>query len=223
MIQKTENLSFKHSGRLGDIIYALPLIKAMVERISTKADLYILNDDYYEVNGAAFHPGQGVTVSLSLFNYISPLVNAIAYIDKVTYCSNSEVPKEAVDLDSFKKQKFNLLASGNQVWYRKAHSVPVAIEEKWIIWKDEIVLPEMPVYNVLVSKSTRYYNKSLNYKFLDELENVGFIGLEMEYEDFKKRNQLSKLQFVPTEDALEVAVLLTNCPWYFQTFSNSKT
>ena len=59
MIQKTENLSFKHSGRLGDIIYALPLIKAMVERMNTKADLYILNDDYYEVNGAAFHPGQG--------------------------------------------------------------------------------------------------------------------------------------------------------------------
>ena len=143
-----ENLTFKHSGRLGDIIYALPLIKAMVEKNKTKADLYILNDDYYEVKGAAYHPGRGVTVSKELFDYISPLLNAIDYIDKVTYCSNSEVPKEAVDLDSFKKQKFNLLASGNQVWYRKAHSIPVAIEEKWILWKDDLKLPVLPAYSV---------------------------------------------------------------------------
>lgn len=181
----------------------------MVEKKNCKADFYILSDDFYEVKGAAFHPGQGITVNQGLFDYIFPLLNSLEYVDKVVYCPKKDVPANYVELDSFKTQKFNLLASGNQVWYRKAFSIPVPFEEKWMIWKAQAKLPEVSSFNVLVNKSTRFYNKSINYQFLDEIENVGFFGLEMEYEDFKKRNNLSKIQFVPTKTALDVAQLLS--------------
>lgn len=203
-----ENIAFKHSGRLGDIIYALPLVKVMVEKRKCKADFYILSDDFYEIKGAAFHPGQGVTVSQALFDYLSPLLSSLEYINKVVYCPKIEVPAGYIDLDSFKNQNFNLLASGNQIWYRKAHSIPVPFEEKWITWKAQAKLPEVPSFNVLVNKSTRFYNKSIDYRFLDEIDNVGFFGLEMEYEDFKKRNNLSRIQYIQTQTALDVAQLL---------------
>lgn len=206
-----KNISFKHSGRLGDIIYALPLIKVMVEKKSCKADFYIISDDFYEIKGAAFHPGQGVTVSQGLFDYIFPLLERLEYINKVVYCRKDDVSVDYVDLDSFKNQNFNLLASGNQIWYRKAYSIPVPFEEKWITWKVQANLTEVASFNVLVNKSTRFYNKSINYQFLDEIDNVGFFGLEMEYEDFKKRNNLTKLQYVATKTALDVAQLLSRC------------
>jgi hypothetical protein len=204
-------INFKHSGRLGDIVYALPLIKAWVEKAQCKGNLYIRNDDFYEIKDSVFHPGNGVTVNQALFDYIYPLLKNIDFLNKIIYCKTTAIPQDAVDLDLFKKSGLNLHASGNQIWYRKAHSVPVAFEKKWLDFKTELRSPlGTKHHNVVINKSTRYYNKSINYSFLDEIPSVGFVGLELEYEHFIKKHQLKKLDYIPTRSALEVAMHISN-------------
>jgi len=205
-------LNFKHSGRLGDIVYALPLVKQIAQLQGLSANFYILNDHQIDVKKSAYHPGMGLKVSQSLFDYIAPLLKSQAYIQSVIYCATQQLPKEFIDLDSFNFMGLNLRASGNQVWYRKAFGIPVPIEKQWIEL-DHIDVDDSPPYiahDILVNKSTRFYNEKINYGFLNEFEHVGFVGLEIEFEDFKKRHQLSHIEHVPTKSALEFAKLINS-------------
>ncbi len=203
------NLSFKHSGRLGDIVYSLPLIKVMAERNNSKADLYILNDDYYDsARSSMKHPGEGVTVSKGLFEFIKPLLENIPYLDKVVHCAKSELPANCIDLDSFKNQNLNLMASGNQIWYRKVFSTPIPFEERWINFKKVTESSIETKFNIIVSKTNRYYNKAINYNFLNEVEKVGFMGLKYEYDDFVQRNNIKQVEYIPTNNAYEFALNL---------------
>jgi hypothetical protein len=212
----TLELNFKHSGRLGDIVYALPLVKKIVEIRGLSANFYILNDHQIDVKKSAYHPGMGLKVNRSLFDYIAPLLMAQPYIQRVIYCATQQLPKEFIDLDSFNFMGLNLMASGNQVWYRKAFGIPVPIEKQWIELDDHrsVGTPASRVYDILVNKSTRFYNEKINYGFLNEFEHVGFVGLDIEFNDFKKRHQLSHIQHVPTKSALEFAKLM-NCAGMF--------
>jgi hypothetical protein len=205
---RPRHLNLKHSGRLGDIVYALPLVKTICENLGVSATFYILNDHVIEVHKSVFHPGMGLKVNQKLFDYIEPLLLIQTYIKEVVYCSTEQLPSEFIDLDSFNHMGLNLMASGNQVWYRKAFGIPVPIEKPWL--KLDTVPSNTPKFNVLVNKSTRFFNERINYGFLNEFDRVGFVGLDVEFTDFKKRNHLSKLEYVPTCSALDFAYLIQN-------------
>ncbi|MEY4644255.1 MAG: hypothetical protein RLZZ596_1086 [Pseudomonadota bacterium] len=64
------------------------------------------------------------------------------------------------------------------------------------------------------SSTTRFFNTSINYGFLDSISKVGFIGLKYEYEDFAQRRGLHSLQHVPVSDALELAQRMQDCRVY---------
>lgn len=200
-------LVFKHSGRLGDIVYALPLVKRITEIHGMPAYFYILNDYKIDVKKSAYHPGMGLKVSQSLFDYIKPLLEAQSYIQNAYYCSTEELPMEYIDLDSFNDIGLNLMASGNQVWYRKAFGIPVSLELPWITLENKDT--PFKSYDILVNKSTRFFNERINYEFLNEFESVGFVGLAIEFDDFKKRNNLHHIEHCQTSTALDFAYLIS--------------
>lgn len=202
------NFNFKHSGRLGDIIYSLAFVKEICRKNNVKANYYILNDCFIDVKKSAFHPGNGIMVSQQLYDYICPLLVEQDYINEVIYCSSTQTPTEIVDLDLFKSSDSNLKAGLIQGWYRKTFATPVPIELPWLSAPSA---SDKNHYDILINKSTRFYNKKINYRFLDDFLNAGFVGLAYEYEDFITRHQLKNLPYIKTNSALALAEKLTQC------------
>lgn len=210
------NLVFKHSGRLGDIVYALPLVKRMAEMRGTPADFYIPSDVPSRLGNDVYHPGGELMVGPALFGFIEPLLVVQPYLKNVHFVKSSELPADYIDLDAFKTSGLNLKAGLIQGWYRKAFGVAFPLEAPWLL------LPEgerggaaqSPAFNVLIGRTTRFCNTSINYSFLDTIEQVGFIGLRYEYEDFCERYGLSTVQHVPVQNALELARKMHDCRVY---------
>jgi len=210
----SKHLNFKHSGRLGDIIYALPLVKRMAEQAGQAVDLYIPSDVPSRLGGDVFHPGGDLMVGQGLFAFIAPLLEVQPYLRKVHFVRSCELPSEYLDLDGFKHSGLNLKAGLIQGWYRKAFGVAFPIEAPWLSLPDKPLPAREPAFNVLVGRTTRFCNTSINYGFLDAIEKVGFIGLRYEYEDFVERHGLSSLRHVPVADALEMARQMQDCRVY---------
>jgi hypothetical protein len=91
--------------------------------------------------------------------------------------------------------------------YRKYFSIPVHLEQPSILLPKDETLKEKK-FDLIINKTSRFYNETINYKFLDEIPRVGFIGLFEEYEHFVKRHQLYNLQYLQTPTALDVANLM---------------
>lgn len=209
-------LVFKHSGRLGDIVYALPLVKKMAEMQGSPADFYIPSDVPSRLGGDVYHPGGDAMVGPTLFAFIQPLLAVQPYLRKVHFVKTSELPSEYIDLDAFKTSGLNLKAGLIQGWYRKAFGVAFPIEAPWLSMPTDAAAASSaePAFNVLIGRTTRFCNTSINYGFLDTIENVGFIGLKYEYEVFAERHGLSSLRHVEVSDALELARWMYDCRVY---------
>jgi hypothetical protein len=204
-------LTFKHSGRLGDIIYSMPLVQRMAEIDGAPAEYFVCNDIPARLGKDVFHPSSDVMVNANLFNYIQPLLAAQSYISNITHISASQIPPGALDLDRFKSSDLNLKAGLIYGWYRKAFGVSFALEAPWLFVGGENAgsLPDEGLgITVLIGRTTRFCNTRINYSFLDQIENVGFVGLDYEYADFVTRHALSKVRYIKVNNALELATLM---------------
>lgn len=206
---------FKHSGRLGDIVYSLPLVKQMAKAAGQPVEYYIPMDVPSHLGGDVYHPGGELMVGHKLFEFIRPLLEIQPYLYKLCFVKSSELPSEYLDLDGFKHCGLNLKAGPIQGWYRKAFGVAFPIESPWLsLPATETASGRAPTFDVLVGRTTRFCNTSINYGFLDQIEKAGFIGLRYEYEDFVERHKLSSLRHVPVENALELARVMLGCQVY---------
>ena len=199
------SLKFKHSGRLGDIVYALPLIKSMAERAGEAAQLFIPSDISSRLGRDVYHPGGDRLVSTGLFAFIEPLLSAQSYLQSVHYVQSTAVPADVIDLDAFKNSRLNLKGGLIQGWYRKAFGVAFPLDLPWLQLPTAEGAVQPIAWNVLIGRTTRFCNTSINYHCLQDVSRVGFIGLPYEYEDFCTRYQLTSVQHVPVENALELA------------------
>ena len=199
------SLKFKHSGRLGDIVYALPLIKSMAERSGEAAQLFIPSDISSRLGADVYHPGGDRLVSTGLFAFIEPLLEAQPYLRSVHYVQSTAVPADLINLDAFKNSRLNLKGGLIQGWYRKAFGVAFPLDLPWLQLPTAEGAAQPIAWNVLIGRTTRFCNTSINYHCLQDVSRVGFIGLPYEYEDFCARYQLTSVQHVPVENALELA------------------
>lgn len=211
-----KNISFSHSGRLGDIVYSLALVKRMAEISGEPVDYYVISDVQSNLGLDVFHPSGETMVNEKLFNFIAPLLRTQPYLRKVNFVSKREVPINAIDLDGFKRSGLNLKGGIIQGWYRKTFGISFPLEKAWLSLPDNMTIRKQaqPAFNIIISRTTRFCNTAINYNFLDSIPNVGFIGLPLEFEDFTKRNLLKKLQYVPVQDAKEMARMMSDCKLY---------
>lgn len=210
----SKRLIFKHSGRLGDIVYSLPLVKKMAEMAGESVEYYIPSDVPSRLGQDVFHPGGELLVGPGLFAFIAPLLEVQPYLKKVHFVKSAELPADYLDLDAFKHSGLNLKGGLIQGWYRKAFGVAFPIEAPWLTLPGSGTQAQAPTFNVLVGRTTRFCNTSINYAFLDSIEKVGFIGLKYEYEDFIERHGLRSVQHVPVTDALDMARRMQDCRVY---------
>jgi len=199
---------FSHDGHLGDIVYSLLAMKSIHEAHKKKINYYIKSD----VENDSFlkgHPSGGnVMISEGSFRFISPLVLSQNYINKTFYAKQKEISRDVTDLSLFRNGFVNTSSGLITDWYSKAFGIQMNLAIKWLEVKKK-----HPQYAdaLIISRSTRYLNQSIDYSFLKYIKKVLFIGSIDEYEIFKKRFKLNNLKFIKVKDALHAAEIINSC------------
>jgi hypothetical protein len=185
------NVSFKHSGQLGDIIYSLFTVKALCGD-SKKAVFYI---NLYETIKMHWYDSVKIVygVDKESYNFIAPLIASQPYIEKVLVYKGERVNYDFdVSLFNYRsglKIQPNIINYYDNIDYSKV--------DKWL------TLPKIdgfPRFNVL-NRTRRYRNDILNYA--EVAKKFCFVGLRAEV-DFD-------IPRIPVQNALQLADVLNHC------------
>lgn len=195
-------ISFKMSGNIGDILAALPAIRALGGGI-----LYLNSKGLpIRYRPGSRHPLKNRTLSPVWTKKLIPLLEPQPYLKKVIEWKGEEVD---YDLDSFRDVKctggFNLAA----INLARACCLPFLIDpdlfHAWLTVK-----PDRRFKNcILVNRTIRYINPTLSYSFLRNRRDVVFLGLRDEYRVFSR--QAGLVEFVEAPDYLTLARWVAGC------------
>ena len=176
-----------HSGDLGDIIYALPVVKAMGD----PGIFYITTRPWTK----AMTPDR--------FDTIAPLLRAQSYIKGAEWW-RGEHP--VVDMSTFRSRSgrgLNLVA-----WQAQAVGVtPWVCQEKWL----EVEPDEGMNGRILLHRSARYHNDL--FPWTETVQAVGKSGLFIgpDYDFWAFRNNFGEVEHRPAKDYLELARWIAGC------------
>jgi hypothetical protein len=182
--------SFYHTGDIGDIIAALPVIRHL-----GGGDLII---------GDAPIPGQQIRESMQGRRYdaLAPLVRAaVPYVTSVQFVGG---PMPAVDYDLSTFRQTNSFGQNLAEWQARHLGITNLDQSKWL----EVTPSAESRGKVVIARSPRYHNPQFNWRrILDANRNsLLFIGLPDEHALFKR--DFGYVPYRPTEDMLQVAELI---------------
>lgn len=190
-------VNFKHSGKVGDIIYSIPAIKALCGEYG--ADLYL------NLNVPVGYPpymknSSPVMLNRAIFEMVYPLLMAQPEIKSCKPYHNEKID---VDLDLFRELPLDLDKGHISRWHFLLYPGTYPLNEAWLnitevssIAKDAIIL----------ARSQRYIAPGIDYSFLKRYPKVLFIGLQEEYQDMKER--VPNIIYQPVSNFLEMASLI---------------
>ena len=205
-IENKKNISFFHSGHLGDIIYSLPILKELSK--THECNLYIeknkhLNSRYHN------HPGGDVFLNEKLINMLLPLLKNQPYISSTKIHTNEKID---VDLNLFRKMPMNVLFQSTG-WYSHVTGVHPDLSSPYLSVKTN----ERFKNKVVIIRSIRRRNYFVKYDFIKNYNNLLFIGLNEEYNDLKK--SIPNLEFYDCKDFLEMAEIIKSGKFFLGNLS----
>ncbi len=127
-----------------------------------------------------------------------PLLNEQKYLNKVEIFNNQKIH---IDMDLFRSMPANIQYYSPR-WFFHLTGIHVNLEEPFLQVNPHKIING----KIVVLRTFRYRNCFINYKFLNEYENIIFIGLKNEYDDLKK--QVRNLDFYDCKDFLEMAEII---------------
>lgn len=208
-LEEKQEINFKHSGHMGDLIYALPIIKEIAK--TKKCNLFIRvnyspsKKPYYK------HPSGNVLISQRMYNMAVPLLEKQEYISKVSTWENEPID---VDLDLFRSFPFNNTFHSVRWYYHITGHFP------------DMTIPSLQVNTIekykdtiVVVRTFRGRNPLVNYLFLNNYKNILFLGTNEEYIDFK--NEVPNAEFYDVNNFLELAQIMKSAKFVItnQTFA----
>ena len=203
-VENKKELSFLHSGRLGDLIYSLATIKELAK--SHKCKIYIqINKpvlDYYD------HLRK-VLITKRSGDMIIPLLKKQEFLEDVSIYNGEKID---VNFDLFRDIPINKSFYSSR-WFSHLVGINLNMESTFLSAK-----PHKSIKNkIIIGRSPRYRNSFLNYKFLKNEKNIMCIGLKDEYDDLKK--DILNLEFYDCNDFLEMAEIIKSCKFYIGNMS----
>jgi len=202
---------FKHSGTLGDIIYALPIMKHF-----GGGEFYLhlnqidwIGQHYYGSNPDPFHQGR---MTQQDFNFMQSFMQQQSYVSKFDVMQpNTEITH---NLDRFRP--FFVGHPGN---YVDIYASTFNITDKSIVdnlrntpWLTVNTPIEVAERTVVINRTGRWTPSQIP-KQWKEWQDAGmenhamFVGLEQEYQDFKKITGWDIPHYV-TENMLDLAQVI---------------
>lgn len=199
-------ISFKHSGNAGDILAAIPAMNEYYNKTKKKILLYLVIGQkaiYYQ---GATHPikdddGEMVMLNKYMFDMIKPLLLCQECIEDIREYNEEEIQ---VDLDMIRDTFVNMPNGSINRWYFYVYpDLSTDLTVKWITISDTD--KDIAKNKIIISRTQRYTNESINYSFLKEYEkNIVFAGTKLEHEIFCYKQNLS-IPLLIVNDFLELA------------------
>lgn len=201
-LEKKE-ISFLHSGHLGDVINALPIIKEISK--NSKCNLYLQVNKNLEKDALGYkHKGDKIYMTNKMVNMLLPLLNNQEYLNSVEVFNNQKID---IDLDLFRKMPMNFNLDEVR-WYFHLTGIHVDLSKQYLFANQH----EKIKNKIVIMRSTRRKNNFINYKFLNNYEDVLFLGLKDEYEDLKL--DIPKLNFYNCKDFLEATEIIKSSKFF---------
>jgi len=184
-------ITFKHRGKLGDIIWSLPFIKAM-----GGGKLYLQFGQYLDEAG---------------FNFLKPLLEYQPYITEVIKWSGEPVD---YDLDRFRE----IMNTSHQRSLPESYFVVFGKElPRHFQYGPWLIAPDLPHFksSVIISRVERglHGSRPIHNPFYDDLvrrnlqRNSYFVGLDVEWRRFMEEYQCN-IAYKPVNTALEMASII---------------
>ena len=191
-IREKKTLNFLYSGNLGDLIYALPVIKELSK--DHECHFYIqtnkkIDIEYYK------HPAGGVYIDDRMLDLFLPLMKEQKFIHKVQKHNNENID---IDFDIFRTLPVNICFNSPR-WYFQITGIQVDLSLPYM----EVSEHDEIKNKIVIHRTFRHRNQFVNYKFLRNYKDLIFVGTKEEYEDLKK--DVPNLEIYNCRNFLEMA------------------
>ena len=199
VLENKNEISFLHSGHLGDIINSLPLIKEISK--DKKCNLFIELNKLLPLHAQnSDHPFGKYYLSESSVKKMLPLLSKQNYIKKVDIFKNQKID---IDLNLFREFPINFNIDSIR-WYFHITGIHAELD---IPYLTNVGFHEIKE-KIVIIRTKRRRNYLINYNFLKNYDNVLFLGLIDEYNELKK--EISNLEFFECKDFLEMAKIINS-------------
>ena len=199
-IDNNKELSFLHSGQLGDLIYSLATIKELSK--THKCKLYIqINKPMSLEYGSS---QKKVFLSKKSGDLILPLLKNQNFLASVDIYNGEKID---INLDLYRDIPINLSFYSTR-WFSHLVGINLNVQDTFLSVKPHSVIKN----KIVIHRSPRYRNAFINYKFLNNTKNLLCIGLKDEFLDLKK--EINNLEFHDCKDFLEMAEIIKASKFY---------
>jgi hypothetical protein len=194
---------FKHFGLIGDIIYAIPAMKALAAGKKIHLHLQINKDSLYKKGMK--HYNQGKILTEKSVAMLAPLLLAQP---EFAVCDILEEQPVDYDLDEFRKYPFDYNTNHICRWYFHMYGITADLSKPWLTIDPDIAFKN----EIVIARSFRYRAPGISYSFLQSYPNISFLGVKEEYEDLKQ--QIPHLKYKPVNNFLEFARVVAGCKFF---------
>jgi hypothetical protein len=198
-------LNLTHSGNAGDIIYALPTIKRISEITGVPINLYFKLGRPMDLPNYSSHPLGNVMLNQKMADMLFPLVRSQAYISKCDIYHDQIID---IDLDYFRSGLVPMNKGNIARWCSYITGVSPDLWKRWLLIEPDKNFSD----SIVIARSGRYQNKYIDYSFLNEYDNLKFIGVESEYNDIKRF--LPLIEWIEVENFLQMAQIIAGCKFF---------
>ena len=200
-IKNNKKITFLHSGHLGDLIYALPVIKELSK--NHECHFYIQANKKMPVKYYK-HPAGKVYIDDRMLNLFLPLMKAQKFIHKCEKYNGQEID---INFDLFRELPVNIHFNSPR-WYFHISGIQVDLTDPYL----EVEPHEKIKNKIVIHRTFRHRNQFINDKFLENEKNLLFVGTKDEYEDLKK--DAKNLEIYDCKDYLDMAKVIKSCKFF---------
>lgn len=192
-------INFKHSGHLGDIIYAIPTMYSLANGKKISLHLNINQDIILNEK----HPLGSVSLNEKSILILKPLLSIQPQFNVIEIYNSSQAID--YDLDLFRKFPLGFDKGSISRWYFNIFATTYDLGKPWLK-----VAPETSMRDkIVIARSTRYNAPQIDYSFLQNYGNLVFVGLQEEYELIKL--MIPQIEYIKTPDFLSLASIIAGC------------
>lgn len=185
--------TFAHAGNAGDVIAALPALRAFYRKTGTKPILYLIRNHPAEYYEGAVHPvkdenGNTVNLNDEMIALLTPLLKQQEYIEDVRVCG-VEFGEWDVALSEIRNTFCNIPFHDLRRWYFYVYpDLACDLSEQYLFVPDSE--KNFTKDKIIIARSERYHsghvdNDNEGYSFLKKYEdNLVFSGTMREHNKF---------------------------------------
>ena len=203
VVQEKQDIHFKHSGNMGDVIYSLPTIYTLSRQ--GRAHVH-LNPNVKGHYGKKAHPLGQVMLSEKAITMLRPLLLAQPQIASCDIYGGSQ--SIDYDLDVIRKYPFSLKFGNIARWYFLVYAMNADLGKPWLAVDADTQMRDF----VVVARSQRHQAPGIDYSFLRKFDKLMFVGVEAEFHEM--RSMVPKIDYRPVSDFLEMARMIAGCRFF---------